>query len=287
MITGKILIGITSKNRATILPKAISSGISQLYFNKEIAVFDDNSSDDTKLLLNQFPEITWFFSENPKGYLYARNQFLKNTDAEYFCSLDDDSWFLDNTTLIQAVDFMNNNKSVGALAFDILTPDSPNGCFLTDEIKESNNFIGCGHMLRVDAVKKVGYYTPNPGFYGVEEKDLCLRLIDKGYSIMRFPHVKIWHEKSNISRDLKKQHRSGVCNDFVFMWRRTPAIYLFPAILNKLYSNATFPFRYKNIKFFLPFLQGIYDFINALVSNKINRDPVSKKGLIKFLKLNK
>ena len=282
----KVLIGITSKNRAGILPKAIRSAQLQEYENKEVAVFDDNSTDGTTKLQVQFPTIKWYFSNENKGYLFGRNMFLQTTDADYYCSLDDDSWFLDNSHLQAAINFMNENSKVAVLAFKILSRDNSRH-LIDNKISETNNFIGCGHMLRVRAVNEVGNYAINPGFYGGEEKDLCIRLIDKNYSIIRYPSIEIWHDKSMVSRNISKQHRSGVCNDFVFMWRRTPAIYLIPSFALKFYVHISFPFRYKNMSLFVPLLFGIFDFAKVLFSGTLKREPVSKKTLKKYLSFNK
>lgn len=282
----KVLIGITSKNRATILPKAISSALAQEYSNKEVAVFDDNSTDDTIELKSQFPGITWHFSKTEKGYLFARNMFLQTTDADYYCSLDDDSWYLSTNTLKNAVDYMNKKPEVAVLAFRILSADNKQQGKETG-ITETNNFIGCGHMLRVKAVNSIGNYAINPGFYGGEEKDLCIRLIDKNYSIVRFPEVEVWHDKSSVSRNIARQHRSGVCNDFVFMWRRTPSIYLIPSVFLKFYVHFTYPLRYKNISLYPPFFMGIIDFVRVLFSGNLRREPVSKLTLKKYLSYNK
>lgn len=282
----KILIGITSKNRASILPSSVNSAIALNYASKEVAVFDDNSTDDTYRLPTVFPQVAWHLSKEEKGYVFARNMFLESTDAEFYCSLDDDSWFQDSESIKDAVRFMNDHENVAVLAFDILSPDRKIST-VPNIVTETNNFIGCGHMMRVSAVKKVGCYIPNPGYYGGEEKDLCIRLIDKGFSIMRFPSVKIWHEKSSISRNLKRQHRSGVCNDFVFMWRRTPLLYLVPSIFAKLYVHILYPIRYKNLSLYGAFFLGVYDFIKFLCSGKINRQAVTMKGLKKYLSFNK
>jgi GT2 family glycosyltransferase len=283
----KVLIAITSKNRAGILPTSIESGLNQTYPNKEVAVFDDNSQDGTEKLVPKYPAVTWHLSKEDKGYVFARNMFLETTDAAYYCSLDDDSWFLNAGYLQQAVDYMNATPGVAVLAFNIFSPDTKNGIFKSTEIVEANNFIGCGHMLRVSAVNKVGNYAVNPGYYGGEEKDLCIRLIDKGYTIMRFPAIEIWHDKTSVARDLIKQHRSGVCNDFVFMWRRTPSIYLIPSFFMKIYVHLTFPIRYKNRKLYKPFAKGFFDFIAAVFRGKIKREPVTVKGLKKYLSFNK
>lgn len=283
----KVVIGITSKNRASILPKAIQSALDQDFPNKEVAIFDDASTDGTALLQNDFPAIKWILSKEPKGLMYARNLFLDISDADYFCSLDDDAWFLSDDTLSTALEFMDKNKDVGAIGFEILSPDrnqKRNDGIV--EPMETNRYIGCGHVLRVDAAKKVGRYLSAPGFYGSEEKDLCIRLIDAGYKIIKMNGLYVWHDKTTISRNFTLQHRSSVCNDLVFMWRRTPLMYLVPSVFMKLYKHLSFSIRYKAVKLTKPCLQGFGDFFVALFKGKIERGPVSIKAFKKYLSFN-
>jgi GT2 family glycosyltransferase len=285
-MSSKVLIGITSKNRFSLLPKSIESAIGQEYANKVVSVYDDNSNDRTPELEMVYPNVKWYFSKEEKGYLYARNMFLQTTDADYYCSLDDDSWFLDKKQLTQAIAYMDASPAVGALSFKIYSNDLRKEIKRGDMIVETNNFIGCGHLLRVSAVKSVGNYAVNPGYYGGEEKDLCIRLMDNGFSIVRFPSVEVWHDKTSIARDFPLQHRSNVCNDLVFMWRRTPFLYLLPSFILKLFKNISFSIKYKEANLTKPCLKGIGDFFKALFTGKIKRDPVSIKGFKKYLSFN-
>lgn len=283
----KVLIGITSKNRASILPRSIQSGLNQQYQPVEVAVYDDHSTDGTRELSRQYPQVTWNFSEQERGYLFGRNQFLNATDAAYYCSLDDDSWFLQYNKLGDAVTYMNEHPDVAVLAFKILSPGHDNSQNKPAQPAETNNFIGCGHMLRVSAVNEAGNYAVNPGYYGGEEKDLCLSLINKGFKIMWYPQVEIWHDKTMVARNSPRQHRSGVCNDFVFMWRRTPGAYLLPAFLQKLYVHFLFPVRYKNLSLYRPMLAGMWDFIKVWLTGKVKRQPVTVTAFKKYLSFNK
>lgn len=282
----KVLIGITSKNRAPILPKAIQSALDQQCSNKEIAVFDDASTDGTYLLEKDFPQVHWTISKEPRGLMYARNYFLTISDAAYFCSLDDDAWFLSNDRLQTALEYMEKQPKVAALAFKILSPDDTNENTADDKVTETNNFIGCGHLLRVSAVNAIGKYILSPGNYGGEEKDLCIRLMNQGYSIMRFPAVRVWHDKTTLARDQPFQHRSGVCNDLVFMWRRTPLLYLFPSLIVKLYKHFIFSRRYKKSNLKKACMQGFGDFFKALFSGRIKRDAVTVKTFKRYLSFN-
>ena len=249
-----------------------------------VAVYDDNSTDNTRELEVKYPNVHWEFGEQNRGYVYARNKFMSESTTTYFCSLDDDSWFIKYDSLAKSIDYLDNNLDVAAIAFDILSPDRSN------EVKEGrpvevNSFIGCGHVVRLSQVRQVGFYDPPPSYYGGEEKDLCIRLIDKGHKVMLLPGVHVWHDKTNVARNITAQHRSGICNDMVFTWRRTPLLLLFPVLIAKFANHLRFAVRYKEEKLIRPCIQGFTDFLRALLKGKLNRHPVSMKAFKKFLTL--
>ena len=193
-------MGIVTHNRAGILPKAIQSALSQSYPHVEVVVLDDGSDDGTSELQSDFPAVQWFRWESPRGYLEARNQLMRDSDADFYVSLDDDAWFIDGDEISIAVQHMEMNPRVAAVAFDILSPDcekpSPRS-----EPWPTHMFIGCGHILRTSAVRECGFYAPAPGPYGSEEIDLCIRLLDRNWEIHFLPGVHIWHDKTTAARD--------------------------------------------------------------------------------------
>ena len=65
----KVLVGISTRNRAELLIKAIQSALDQDYSNIEVAVFDDASTDDTPQLKTLYPQVRWLRSDKPQGYL--------------------------------------------------------------------------------------------------------------------------------------------------------------------------------------------------------------------------
>jgi GT2 family glycosyltransferase len=140
-------------------------------------------------------------------------------------------------------------------------------------------FIGCGHVLRLAAVKALGGYGRFPGSYGGEERDLCLRLIDGGHEIVRLDGVHVWHEKTMAARNLAGQHRSGVCNDLTFALRRTPSALLMPALLYKIAAHLLFSVRRGLVS---PCVRGIGDFIAAAGKTWRTREPVRVASLMRF-----
>jgi len=278
----KILIGITTKNRAQILPKAIDSALSQTYKNKEVWVFNDASTDDTYLLENKYPQVNWITSSESKGLMYARNLFMNQAGFELFCSLDDDAWFLKQDSLSKAIHFFENDSQIAAIGFDMLDKQNSLPSTINQHVSFTNSYIGCGHVVRCSAARQVGLYTLAPGYYGSEEKDLCLRLIDSNYLILKYIGEYIWHDKTSIERDLQLQHRSGVCNDLVFAYRRTPLLYLIPAISSKIIKQFLFAFTYKKNRLGGSTAGGVYDFFVWLLTAKTLRKAVSAKGFNKY-----
>lgn len=276
----KVRIGITTRNRAALLSKAIQSALEQDYPNKEIAVFDDASTDETPQLKARFPEVRWYRTERQQGYLPARNELMRDTDADFYFSLDDDAWFVKGDEVSVGVRLMQERSELAALAYDILSPDRPLEATRSTP-RKTHLFIGCGHMLRLSAVKDVGYYTPSPGSYGSEEKDLCVRLLERGHEITLLPGVHVWHDKTMQARDSAAQIVSGVCNDLVFAFRRCPYPMMLWVVPGKMVSNLRFGLAHKT---FRSCLKGVGMFIGAIPNLGRTRSPVSKAAFQEFLR---
>ncbi len=279
-----VLVGIVSKNRATVLPQAIDSALQQKGVSVRVAVYDDHSSDNTPTLASRYPTVLWEFGNTSRGYVFARNKFMREATQDYFCSLDDDSWFMQQDSLAIGVSYLEAHPDVAAVAYDILSPDRPNVAPVREPF-EVNTFIGCGHVVRLSAAREVGLYDPFPSYYGGEEKDLCLRLIDRGFKIMKLPGVHVWHEKTMIARDLIAQHRSGVCNDLVFIWRRTPFILLLLLVPIRIWKHRRFAKRYSNGELMGAYRSAVVDFWHVVRAGQLVRRPVSWRSLRKWQRM--
>ena len=277
----RVLVGISTYNRADILPKAIESALSQSYPSLKIAILDDASTDSTPFIAQKFPLINWERWESNRGYAPARNHLMLNSEADYYVSLDDDAWFLEGDEITLAVDILETNSDIAAVAFDILSPDRPT-VVQRQPFVPAAMFIGCGHVLRLDAVRRLNGYATFPGNYGGEEKDLCLRLLDAGYQIVKLPGVHVWHDKTVLERDLKAQHRSGVCNDLTLTLRRTPIMLLPFAISWKLIRHLQFAVRARLVA---PCLEGMRKFLLASPAIWRSRQPVRLSTLRRYGRL--
>ena len=277
---GGVLIGIVTRNRYRILPKAIESALRQRYPHLRIAVLDDGSEDDTPQLVSNYPAVRWIRWERSRGLLEARNYLMRDSDADFYLSLDDDAWFIDGDEISIAVQHMETNARVAAVAFDILSPDREKPSPRSGP-RPTHMFIGCGHILRISAVRECGFYVPAPGQYGSEEIDLCIRLLDRNWEIHLLPGVHIWHEKTTVARDIAAQYRSGVCNDLAFAARRCP----FPLVLGimpmKLINHVRFSARNHLLK---SCFEGLGLFFRRALNVWSSREPVRAATFLELMR---
>ena len=98
MIKPLVSVVIPTFNRADVLSRAINSVLSQTYDNWEIIIIDNNSSDDTKLLMKSFDNHKIkFFTINNNGLIsLSRNLGIKNSNGKYVAFLDSDDWWCSN-----------------------------------------------------------------------------------------------------------------------------------------------------------------------------------------------
>jgi GT2 family glycosyltransferase len=278
-----VIVGIATRNRAALLSKAIESAYNQSHRPLRVAVVDDASEDETPKLRDRFSDVQWRRFDHPHGYVTSRNILMLGANDEYFVSLDDDAWFVEGDEIALAVEHLESHPRTAAIAFDILSPDRRNAR-LRGSVTQVAMFIGCGHVLRLSVIRAIGGYRPFPGLYGAEEKDLCLQLLDKGYDIVRLDGVHVWHDKTTLARDIRRQHRSGVCNDLSLTLRRAPALLLCIALAWKLSRHLLFAARTKLV---VPCLLGFGDFFRQLRPIWASRQPVGAGTLARFRELSR
>lgn len=275
----RVLVGITTRNRASILPTAIASALAQDYPHIDVAVLDDGSTDGTPTLQKRFPRVQWRRHDAAQGIIESRNQLMRDTTAEFYVSLDDDAWFMRGDEIALAVARMQADSTLGVVAFDILSPDRPHPTTRKSP-EPSAMFIGCGHLLRLSAVRAAGFYASSPGTYGSEEKDLSLRLADLGFRIEFLPGIHVWHDKAWQDRDFFPIHRSGVCNELVMTLRRCPLPDLLLVLPLKLVSYLWFWIRRPS--FFSAGCAGVFQFLRHVGATVRSRRPVRRSTFWRF-----
>ncbi len=138
--SGLISVIMPAYNAAKYIRESIDSVIQQTYSNWELIVVDDESTDDTAGIINNFTvkdaRIKYFFQPNSKQGK-ARNTGIKNTNGDLIAFLDaDDIWL--PCKLEQQL------KIIQETAADLVFS---NALFINDENKETGGEWGVGHAV--------------------------------------------------------------------------------------------------------------------------------------------
>ena len=215
----KFSILITTKNRLSDLIISLDSIQSIISRDDvEIIICDDASTDGTaNYVASHYPKIQLIINQVSKGYLVNRNMMLNVTKAQYAISLDDDANFLSENPLEEIEKHFIENVNCGLIAFRIFWGrHKPNSLFSADKAETVKSFVGCGHVWRIDAWKKISNYPEWFGFFG-EEDFASIELFKKNREVHYLPSILIHHRVDIIARKknydyqwrLRRSYRSG------------------------------------------------------------------------------
>lgn len=275
---------ITTRGRCKELRKAVLSCREQTGVAIEVLVYDDASEDETQeMVTREFPDVRYFRSEKHTGYIVLRNRGFEDAIGRYVFSIDDDAWFSQPETVAEVVQQFESQPDVAAFALRYTEPlrqKSQGFMQPVDSGQQVRNYIGCAHALQRQAALDVGGYVESLIHQG-EERDLCIRLLERGQRVVYLHTAPIVHEPSP-KRDHAALNYLGLRNTFVFDVLNVPfpyIVYRLPAdvflLLKHKVSRRTFPKR----------LWHVFRALFALAAFVFRRAPVSKSTYQKFRSL--
>jgi GT2 family glycosyltransferase len=196
--------------------------------NFEVIVFDDasdNAVSAEQLIKNVdfYQRIEVIRTEENKGYIYARNEMAQRARTPYILSLDDDAKLFHADGIYHALEVLERDPNVGAIA---LSQAKEDGTLLPDYMQPSpvsyncyaQSFIGYGHILRRDLFLKLGGYREMFQAYG-EESEYCKRMLNVSSYVVYLPESKVIHYHSLIGRNrltaLRNSYRNR-CFDAIY-----------------------------------------------------------------------
>lgn len=182
---------IPTYNREKKVINAISSVLTQSYFNLEVLVVDDQSIDDTRVTVEELAKndsrIKYFY--NPvKGGNNARNFGIKNAKGEYIAFLDDDDIWLKSKIKKQVESLQLLGEEYG-VSYCTYARTRTNGKVAKrhpsrfSKIREGNvlndllkrNFIStCSLLVKADVFEKAGMFDPS--YKSFQDWELFIRL---------------------------------------------------------------------------------------------------------------
>lgn len=136
-----ISIIICTYNRADLLPKAVSSVLSQSYQDFELIIIDDASTDNTKDVIPDDSRIKYYRNEVNLGISKSRNRGVSLATGEYIAMLDSDDYWLDNNKLQKQLDIINQDNKIGLVGTGIILVDEQGNKIKEDIFATSDDLI--------------------------------------------------------------------------------------------------------------------------------------------------
>jgi glycosyltransferase involved in cell wall biosynthesis len=209
-----VTIIIPTYNYGSYLTKAIKSCLHQTYEELEIIVVDDGSTDDTREIVGQFPDIEYVFQEN-QGVSTARNTGLDLAKGEFVAFLDADDYLLENSVSAR-VEVFRSHPDVGIVFTDTYSEDSEGRLhnkeknrkdiisdrFYEDLLLKHLRFQTSAAMLRSEVAKRFSFV---PHLSNGEDLVYFAKVFfaAKGY-FRATPTVVNVHHEDSLRHDVKK-----------------------------------------------------------------------------------
>ena len=215
-MTRRLTVGITTRNRPDALEACLRSLDAIAALSPEILVYDDGSEPAVEGRARRVQPSARVL-RGSDGTAAGRNWIVREASHEFVLLLDDDTLLLDAAPVIDALATIARDPSVGAIAFAQANPDGspwPVAMQPSPAAQPSliNAFIGFAHIVRRSLFLELGGYREIFRYQG-EEKELCLRLIAAGRSVVYLPQARIAHVTDPGARDLRRYLRLVSRND--------------------------------------------------------------------------
>jgi len=244
----KISILILTHNRANDLLALLQSLSQQASIDEvleEILILNNASTESYNQVTNFISEnpqlrTNYIFSELNHGVAKGRNMLMKAAKGDVLFTIDDDMEFpqtdalLRISTLFHQPFFTESNTAVITLRVIYYSDKQVQKTVFPhkkyEKFKDKHRFLtlyfaGGANIMKRSILKQTGYFPEN-FFYGMEEYDLCYRILDEGYTIGYDDSVTIEHKESPYGRqaNYKKLHMQWV-NKSKVAWRYLPLRY--------------------------------------------------------------
>jgi len=265
---------------------------SETNYSLEIIVVDNNSQDDSSLVVKkEFKEVVLLENKDNLGFSKANNQGIKKAHGRYILLLNPDT-IVPKDTLQVMFDFMEKNQKVGAATCKIELADGSldqachrgfptvwnsftyftgleklfpkiklfSGYSLSHLFKNTTHEIdsACGAFLiiRREAGEEVDWLDEDYFWYG-EDLDFCYRLKQKGWQIMFVPQVKIIHYKGAASGIKKHSQKISTADGKIKEKAIRASTEVMRIFFKKHYQNKYPKFIYKITMLSIKFLEKI------------------------------
>ena len=270
-----VSVVIPTCNRREEVLTAVGSCLAQTYRPIEVLVLDDASTDGTEAAVRErFPHVRFFRYEVHGDGAVLRSRGLREAHGDLVVSLDDDSYFADPGTVGQMVEDFAAHPEAGAGALPYVEPLRPPLPTLVEDHRFTplRSFVGCSGAVRRQPALEAGGYREIAAYPKEDDKDLCIRLLDRGFPTVGGSSTPLVHLYSP-KREWAERYQLDVQSKLIFDYLNIPHPYLLPRML--IHAGLLLVYRLTPRQF-LPRLGYIARAFAACARVRRHRKPVSR-----------
>ena len=216
-----VSIIIATYNHAKFIEQTIDSVLSQSYYNFELIIVDDGSTDNTNQVVGKYEDsrIKYILIDHSGRPATPRNEGISISKGKYIAFLDsDDLWMPD--FLEKSLQYFNIDKNIGVVTSKLYFINSnsdityntfhdsiaDNEIFGFDKLFFQNVVNLSAAIVRRECLEKTGNFNESNKFRGVEDYHLWLR-ISSEYKIYFLSQVLGYYRKheEGISTNINQQ----------------------------------------------------------------------------------
>jgi glycosyltransferase involved in cell wall biosynthesis len=214
----RVSVVVCSYNGAATLRECLDSLMRLEYPDFEVILVDDGSTDDTRAIANDYPQVFYHHQAN-HGLSVARNEGARLASGEIIAYTDsdcvaDEHWLM---YLVQAMQDQNVEAIGGPNVTPVsdgwvakciaASPGNPSHVMLDDQHAE--HVPGCNLAIRRNTLLGMGGFDPQFRQAG-DDVDICWRLLDADLAIGYAPGAMVWHHRrATVSAFIKQQKGYG------------------------------------------------------------------------------
>lgn len=223
----------------------------------------------------------------------GRNRLAAQATGSVYLFLDDDSLVLDRKGIADGLRILQNDPSVGSIAFPQSTEAGELAPYAQPAPVEhpcfTCGFMTCAAMTRADVYHKIG------GFQELlqmahEENEFCKRQWDAGFSVLYLPERCICHNPSPNARNSRQRAMLNARNIWYQAVLHEPLWLLVGTLLPRLVQGARY-LRYAREwtdgKWLPLFFQALRDFGSQLPALFRARRPLAMKTMLRWQQIKK
>jgi GT2 family glycosyltransferase len=218
-----LTVSVTTRNRPAAVERCIRSLACIRDLVDRAIVLDDFSTPPldigrlTRAADEAGVELEVLRAEAHTGTAAGKNTIARRAEAPYLLSLDDDAFLIGDGAIRQALNVLQRDASVAAVAFaqadeqgrrfpSAQQPSTAEGpCYVPA-------FIGFACLITRARLLEIGGYRAEFLIHG-EEREVCLRWLDRGLHVVYLPDAAVAHITDPANRDPRGYVRYVMRND--------------------------------------------------------------------------